>query len=117
MLSKRSVAIISLLIFVVWILPLGVFIKPSAEKLACAGQRAICMCQHLLVKAQEAQAGEVVFAQGAGSPDKETQSSRHPFITGMDARAAAVTAFRLWKDDELHFFSFVSRSVEHVPKV
>ena len=35
-----------LFIFISWLLPLGIFIKSSREKIACNGQRAICLCRH-----------------------------------------------------------------------
>ncbi len=38
------------ILFFIWILPLGFFIKPSQEKMACNGQRAICLCTHTKAK-------------------------------------------------------------------
>jgi hypothetical protein len=46
---KRVLTIVLLAAFIFWILPLGFFIKPSQEKIACDGQRAICMC-HVMIK-------------------------------------------------------------------
>lgn len=45
----RISALIAILFFI-WILPLGFFIKPSQEKMACNGQRAICLCTHTKAK-------------------------------------------------------------------
>ena len=41
---KKILSLLLLISFILWILPLGYFIKPSQEKLACDGMRAMCMC-------------------------------------------------------------------------
>ena len=43
--NEKIIILIFIISFILWILPLGFFIKPSQEKFACDGQRAICMCQ------------------------------------------------------------------------
>ncbi len=47
---RKIIFSITALVFLIWILPLGIFIKPSQEKVACNGQRAICLCTHRLGK-------------------------------------------------------------------
>lgn len=46
----KIIGSLTALLFFIWILPLGVFIKPSQEKKICGGQRAICMCSHMMTK-------------------------------------------------------------------
>jgi hypothetical protein len=43
---RRWISLILLVVFFSWIVPIGVFIAPSKEKLLCDGQRAICLCSH-----------------------------------------------------------------------
>src|SRR5262245_15978819 len=42
----RLIRTILAFVFLLWLLPLGIFIAPSKEKLLCDGQRAICLCSH-----------------------------------------------------------------------
>ena len=41
---QRAVSSLLVIFFILWILPLGYFIKPSQEKIVCDGQRGMCMC-------------------------------------------------------------------------
>lgn len=50
---QRTLSLTVLAIFFIWILPLGAFIKPSQEKKVCNGQRAICLCSHLIIAKQK----------------------------------------------------------------
>lgn len=51
---KRSVAILTVILFFVWIIPLGAFIKSSQERLTCGGKRAVCMCSSMKYEVKSA---------------------------------------------------------------
>ena len=113
---RKRIAAITLLLFFIWILPLGVFIKPSQEKLACDGQRAFCMCHHLLAKQLAKMAGQILLKNG-GAPDKESSTAANSHFlphTGVYTRAAASTA--LYMDKTALYSLLVPRMAEHVPK-
>jgi hypothetical protein len=78
---KKNIAVISGLLFFIWILPLGVFIKPGQEQLACNGQRAICLCSSHLAKNTE-QTAVKVFSPGASHAHEKSPSSgsSHDFL-------------------------------------
>jgi len=44
----RLISLITIMGVIFWLLPLGVFIKPSQEKAACNGQRAFHMCTSMM---------------------------------------------------------------------
>ena len=78
---KRNIALSLIVLFFVWILPLGVFIKPGQEKLACNGQRAICLCSSHLAKNTEPTSVRVFSAPIAHSHEKSPSSgSSHDFL-------------------------------------
>ena len=57
---------LTVLLFFIWILPLGFFIKPAQEKFACDGQRALCLCTHTQVE------------KGKGSPIERVSLKANP---------------------------------------
>lgn len=75
---KQLISLLTALMLFIWILPLGVFIKPSQEKSACGGLRAVCMCHH-------ADAGVMnIPVQGAGF--KASVTTHHePLTSGTSA--------------------------------
>ncbi len=48
---KKIISLFSVVTLFLWILPLGSFIKPSQEKMACGGNRAFHMCSMKMGKA------------------------------------------------------------------
>ena len=77
---KQLLILFLLISFILWVLPLGVFIKPSLQKLACDGQRAICMCHAMLPKAS-AKAMDAGSSLKAGAvPAKENSSAGNYFV-------------------------------------
>ncbi|MCA9408094.1 MAG: hypothetical protein KC733_05355, partial [Candidatus Omnitrophica bacterium] len=72
---QRFLSIVILVLFFIWILPLGAFIKPNQEKKACHGRRAICLCSHLIAKQLAKMADKVLLKQGHSSTEKESSGS------------------------------------------
>jgi hypothetical protein len=66
---KRFLSFLTSFLFLIWILPLGVFIKPSQEKEFCNGRRAICLCTKLMAKMKDQGCTKKIWIQNA--PVKE----------------------------------------------
>jgi hypothetical protein len=116
---RKFISIITLALFILWIAPLGTFIRPEQEKKACNGRRAICLCTHLLKKQMAKMAGKQ-YLKSRGNDNKE-QNSSSP--SGPDYIYTLKTRdFKLAKDQYFQSTSnlidqFVTRPIEHVPKV
>ncbi len=114
----RFVSSIVLILFFVWILPLGVFIKPSQEKLACDGLRLICMCSNI-TKSTAKNNAKIIY-KGSGSVQKEPSSaggsSQQFLLTFNKNRNDQHVSF--YDQEYSHLYSLlVTRPIEHVPKV
>ena len=72
---QRAVSSLLVIFFILWILPLGYFIKPSQEKVACDGQRAICMCCCHMFKKTSNSPGKVMLSGATQGTSKEAPSS------------------------------------------
>lgn len=117
---RFSVSSLTMLLFFIWILPLGFFIKPSQEASACGGQRAVCLCSHTDAKAAKAKVAGFGFQQGGASANKEAASSGggagHYYLAfhQMTAKVALILEHR---HDLLLSYRNPSLSVtDHVPK-
>jgi hypothetical protein len=98
--------------FVLWVLPLGVFIKSSQEKLACDGQRAICMCHAMVLK-----------SPGAGlkigpSTNKENSSGggANYFVSARPVIALNLKSASFFENQYLCYKSPFLAALEYVPK-
>ena len=105
--------------FILWILPLGVFIKPSLQKLACDGQRAMCMC-HVMMKADSSdKAMEPAIALKAGtSTNKENSSGASNYF--VSAKPAVILNLHSASFFENQFLSYKNpflATLEYVPKI
>ena len=106
-------------VFLVWILPLGVFIKPWQERVACGGQRAICLCSHRTAKPQNKVVEKISLKINGSSVQKEEGSTggvSHFFLVQHNNRVQSSyhTAF-----SHHPFFLYAcphDQAVEHVPK-
>jgi hypothetical protein len=109
--------ILVVIVFVLWILPLGVFIKPTDEKKVCGGQRAICLCSHI-VKGKADGSKKIILAHPP-SPEKETAPSG-----GSNGQFLAVNLHNINQLFSTKFLQhtpnlyslIVCKSIEHVPK-
>ncbi len=115
----RSISVIlTAALFFLWILPLGVFIKPSQEKVACDGQRAICMCSHAkankIVKAIE---GFNIKSNPNSSKESNVSSSAgHYYLTSQNY-VNQVLHISLIEDAMFVAYRNPSlKLIEHIPK-
>ena len=72
---RRLILSLTIVLFFIWLLPLGIFIKPSQEKIACDGQRAICMCSVHIMKAVPNTSGKIMLSHDSQGASKESSSS------------------------------------------
>ena len=104
--------------FILWVLPLGVFIKPSQEKLACDGQRAMCMC-HALVPKHSDKAMEPGMALKAGpSANKENSpgSGGNLFVSARPPAALNLKPAFFFENQFLCYKNPFLSALEYVPK-
>jgi len=114
---RRIISTLIIFLFFIWILPLGAFIRPEKEEKACNGQRAICLCSHLLAKHRPQQVASSLLKNGTGTAQKESPgSASHFFIFPDNIIRLAVNKNVFFSDDILLYISAVPRPVEHVPK-
>ncbi len=108
-------------IFILWLLPLGYFIKPSQENMVCGGQRALCMCssQQILVNAKDkAKAGKVYIALNP-AVEKEGVSSGFGFfyfkifLKLQDQQNVLVQYLESTQQLQL---LLIAKAIDHVPK-
>jgi hypothetical protein len=115
---QRLTATVSTFAFLLWILPLGVFIAPSKEKILCGGQRAICMCSHGGHHKHSLPATGYSFEK---SDDQKEEGSGFASSTHYEAavqlRDPGLAASRHGSDPQTLRQLLVLRPVEHVPKV
>ena len=106
-------------VFLVWLLPLGIFIKPSQERIACDGQRAICMCHHSIEKIKSSPIEGFGFKNNAGS-NKESSASNggagNYFLVSNIHTQNVLSIFLLNRQTLLAEVEPLFRSIEHVPK-
>ncbi|HTL70136.1 MAG TPA: hypothetical protein VL404_02475 [Candidatus Eisenbacteria bacterium] len=92
---RRATAFVALWALAAWVLPLGAFIKPSMEKIACGGHRAFHMCCSM---GKIAPSHGPAFEHAAGfapSRDRGDDSSGQDFFVppasaGVSLRAAGI---------------------------
>ena len=116
---RKVILLGTVLLFFIWILPLGVFIKPSQEKMACNGQRAICLCSHLIAKQAAKDVGKTIYNGSGESPKEQNGSSgsSNPFLS-VQKKSQVNRQVSLYHQQQSVLYSLlVVRSIEHVPKV
>ena len=113
---RRPVAYVLLILFVIWILPLGAFIDPSKEDKACGGQRAICLCSHLIAKHGGTHKLMMLVNPGTHKEEGPSGGASHDFLAavGTSLRDPSFGSIVFEKFPAYQFFA--SRNIEHVPK-
>ncbi len=104
--------------FFIWILPLGVFIRSSDAKRFCDGQRAICLCAHLVAK-HKSPTVKVIAAQNGGVAKESPPSGgggNHYLVTGKSGMPGSLLSKYSGETASLYSLT-VHRPIEHVPKV
>lgn len=117
---RRSIVFLTAALFFIWILPLGFFIKPSQEKIACDGQRAICLCSTTQAKVKS-NAVEGFGLKANSGTNKEANASgggiAHYYLDTHLLVQNLLKSFSL-KDPELFAYrNPFLKSIEHIPKV
>jgi hypothetical protein len=113
---RRLVSSILMFVFVSWLLPLGVFIKPSQEKIFCGGQRAICLCSHMKTKNKNAEAVKTIAKTNTGAQKEESSGSSHHYDVLLRLASSAQNAAAQFTRPAFLYQILVSRPVEHIPK-
>jgi len=106
------------ILFFVWILPLGAFIKPSDEKKACNGKRAICLCSHLFAKQTAKYAGKTLLknASSAGESSNGVPSS-HFYVNALLAIIKNSDAEHAMMERAMFYANPTQETASPVPKV
>jgi hypothetical protein len=115
MLRLRNILVV--IVFVLWILPLGVFIKPTDEKKVCGGQRAICLCSHI-IKGKDDRSKKIILAHPP-SPEKENAPSggnNGQFLAVNVNNPNPLLSAKLLHHTPNLYSLIVCKSIEHVPK-
>lgn len=114
---RRYVGILTILLFFIWILPLGAFIRPDQEKKACNGQRGICLCSH--AKARVKASGKILLTKSTGAPHKEENGSgggNQYFLTALDSLKNIGPNTTFLREAASFYTCLFFHSLEHVPK-
>jgi len=114
---RRISVYLSILLFTIWILPLGAFIRPDQESRVCDGQRAICLCTQKMKEARPATPLDTVWQLPAGNANKDSSGfssqSFLPVSSGREESPAFEKYFTSFSIPDAQVFP---RPVEHVPK-
>lgn len=117
---KKILLTLTAVLFFLWILPLGFVIKPAFEKIACDGQRALCMCSHLTMKQTGANPGKTCFQANTGAQQAEPKKSggTGSFFLLAQTTAHVINKFcsHLQNTPTLYSFRLTPR-IEHIPKI
>jgi len=114
---KKLPAVLIIVSFIFWILPLGVFIKPSLEKLACDGQRAMCMCHALVFKSSDKAMGPGMILKAAPSTNKENPSgSSNYFVSAKPIIMLKLHSASIFDNQIFYYKNPFLSPLETVPK-
>jgi hypothetical protein len=114
---KRLLPSLLVVSFILWILPLGSFIKPSQEKLACDGQRAMCMCHVLILKSDKVmEPGLMIKAGSSANKENSSGSGNNYFVSARPALALNVHAASIFDNQFLTYKNPYLAALEYVPK-
>ena len=112
---RKYIVLTAAALFFVWILPLGVFIRPEKEKETCDGQRAICLCTHLI--AHTTTNGKTLLKVSGSSVEKENApSASHHFLVIKLQHRSRPNPSALTSDNRTYYSLLVTRPIDHVPK-
>ncbi len=116
----RLSSYVALTCFCLWILPLGVFIKPSQEGTACGGKRAFHMCSMEMGKARPTESSQKISftnASGSGQQGKSsTGTSGDDFVIVNQGRSSLEDNLRHYDFSLLFAYSYFRDSIDPPPK-
>ena len=115
---KKLLAVFILLAFTLWILPLGYFIKPSQQKLACDGQRAMCMCYMTGHRPSDKAMEAGISLKAGSSTNKESSSGGggNYFVSAKSAVTLNLQSATFFENQFLSYNNPFLASIEYVPK-
>lgn len=116
---KKFCNILIAVLFCVWIIPLGAFIKPKDEKKACNGRRAICLCTHLVKKQMAKMAGKQFLINGGGVNKEQSSSPSFgpDFFLTIKTYNSHLAKNPYSRSALIPINQLFTRPIEHVPKV
>ena len=116
---RYFISALTALLFFIWIIPLGVFIKPSQEKNVCDGQRAMCMCHFSYAKVKSSPIVGFGFKSNSGSNKESSGSSGsgNYFLASNFHVANALQICFLNHEKVLNYLNPSIMAFEPVPKV
>lgn len=117
--KAQAVSSIIVILFFIWILPLGFFIKPAQEKIVCNGQRPICLCSHRMSKPAAQNAGKAIN-KGSGATQKEQSvpgGASYHFLTAQKMNQTNQQISFCHQEENSLYSLLVFRPIEPVPKV
>ena len=115
---QRAVPSLLVIFFILWILPLGYFIKPSQQKTFCDGQRGMCMCTMFMVKKAPSHSPNQI-SMPSPSSNHESSSSGGAGSYFVSTKPIVILDSHLSSLFQDQFFSYKSPflvSLEQVPK-
>jgi hypothetical protein len=115
---KKVLPLILLICFILWIAPLGFFIKPSQQKLACDGQRAFCMCHVMMTKSSDhAMETGIALKEGSSTNKENSSGGGNDFISSRPTVALTFPSTLFLINQHPCYISPFLASLEHVPKI
>ena len=115
---QRAVSSLVAILFLIWILPLGYFIKPSQQKTFCDGQRGMCMCTaHFAHKSPANPLGGIANANPNSNKEAPSNGGAgNYFESGVSVisptHSSILPDFQVELIPSLQFIN----PIEHVPK-
>lgn len=116
---QRAVSSLLVIFFIIWILPLGCFIKPSQQKKFCDGQRGMCMCTIFMVKKAPSHSPNQI-SMPSPSSNHESSSSGGASNYFISAKPTVILNSHLTSFFQDQLFPYNSPflvSIEQVPKL
>jgi hypothetical protein len=114
---KRTLALFLALSFILWILPLGYFIKPSQQKIACDGQRAMCMCHAFIPKmTDKAMEAGLVIKSAPGTNHENPSGGSNYSVSAKPALALNLKFPSFFEDRYFCYKNPFLASLDYVPK-
>jgi len=117
---KKAVTLVTFVCLFTWLMPLGAFIRPSQEKVACDGCRAFHMCFGLVKIDPAGLTQKVSFTSASGFEKNHQPSSSGGgddlLLTEPPHKILTKDSRFIFSTEIPHFFDF-TLSLEPVPKI
>ena len=115
---KRLIVSFLLAGFILWILPLGFFIKPSQQNLACDGQRAMCMCHIMIPKSlDKAMDAGINLKTASANNENSSGGGANYFVSSKPVIVLHAPLASFFENQHLSYNNPCLAALEYVPKV